>query len=250
MLAGTLITCAGFTPIGFSKGVSSEFCKSIFPVITLSLLISWVVSVMVTPLFGTYLIPARAVSKKEPGNNETEKEGEKQDWDIYDKPFYRAFRRLLILCLRFRFIVLLLTLAGFAASLYGFKFVKQEFFPGSVRPELIVELTLPQGASLAATGKQAAAFARAIETNPAVDHFASYVGSGAPRFVLTFDPVLPPDQFRPVHHRGQKPGRQKTAAKRHPDPSGHLVSRRSRPHQHLAAGAARALSRHAAGVRP
>ncbi len=182
MLAGTLITCAGFTPIGFSKGMSSEFCKTIFPVITLSLLISWVVSVMVTPMFGYYLIkPKRAVAK--------------DPEDIYDKAFYRGFKRVLVGCLGHKTIVLVLTAALFGYSIYAFKFVEHEFFPNSVRPELIVELTLAQGASIAATERQAQAFARAIESNPHIDHFASYVGSGAPRFILTFDPVQPRSNF-------------------------------------------------------
>ena len=183
MLSGTLITCAGFIPIGFSKGMSSEFCKSIFPVITLSLLISWVVSVMVTPLFGTYLIRIKHGAKDEP------------EKDIYDRAFYRGFRRVLVFCLRFRVLVLGLTVAGFALSLYGFQFVREEFFPSSVRPELVVELTLPEGASLAAMDAQARAFAAAIKANGNIDHFACYVGSGAPRFILTFDPVLPRSNF-------------------------------------------------------
>ncbi len=184
MLAGTLITCAGFTPIGFATGMSSEFCKSIFPVITISLLISWVVSVMVTPLFGTYLIKASP-----------KKEHEKKDRDIYDKAFYRGFKKVLVFCLRFRVIVLVLTVTGFAASIYAFKFVKQEFFPGSVRPELVVELTLPEGAALGATDQEAQRFAQALKGNANIDHFAYYVGAGAPRFILTFHPILPRSNF-------------------------------------------------------
>ena len=182
MLAGTLITCAGFTPIGFSKGMSSEFCKTIFPVITIALLISWVVSVMVTPLFGYYLIKPKRTAAKD-----TE--------DIYDKAFYRGFKRVLVGCLGHKTIVLLLTIAGFACALYAFKFVKHEFFPDSVRPELVVELTLAEGSSIAATDRQAQAFARALEASPHIDHFAYYVGFGAPRFILTFDPVLPRSNF-------------------------------------------------------
>lgn len=182
MLAGTLITCAGFTPIGFSKGMSAEFCKSIFPVITIALLISWVVSIMVTPLLGCYLIKSKP-------------EGTTDSEDIYDKAFYRGFKRVLVGCLHHKTVVLLLTAAGFGCAVYGFKFVKHEFFPNSVRPELVVELTLPEGASIAATDRQAQAFARAIASSPHIDHFASYVGFGAPRFVLTFDPVQPRSNF-------------------------------------------------------
>jgi multidrug efflux pump subunit AcrB len=183
MLTGTLITCAGFIPIGFADGISSEFCRTIFPVIGLSLIISWVVSVMVTPLFGTYLIKADPTTA-----------GEKER-DIYDKTFYRVFRRMLILCLKFRYVVLIVTAAGFVFSLYSFKYLRQEFFPGSMRPELVVDLTLPEGASMQATDKQAKRFFNAIADNPNIDHFAAYVGSGGPRFVLTFEPVMPQSNF-------------------------------------------------------
>ncbi|WP_321495158.1 efflux RND transporter permease subunit [uncultured Desulfobacter sp.] len=183
MLTGTLITCAGFTPIGFSDGVSSEFCRTLFPVISLSLMISWVVSVMVTPLFGTYLIKARPVKEEE------------KEHDIYDKAFYRIFRRLLVLCLRFKYVVLILTAATFVFALHGFKYVREEFFPASVRPELVVDFTLPEGASIKATEQQAKEFITAISGNPNIDHYACYVGSGGPRFVLTFDPVMPKSNF-------------------------------------------------------
>ncbi len=183
MLTGTLITCAGFIPIGFANGDSSEFCRTIFPVIGLSLIISWVVSVMVTPLFGTYLIKADPTSDDE------------ADRDIYDKTFYRIFRRILVWCLRFKYVVLILTAAGFVLSLHSFKYVREEFFPGSVRPELVVDLTLPEGASMQATETQAKKFINAISENPNIDHFASYVGSGGPRFILTFEPVMPQSNF-------------------------------------------------------
>ncbi|WP_321418011.1 efflux RND transporter permease subunit [uncultured Desulfobacter sp.] len=183
MLTGTLITCAGFIPIGFADGDSSEFCRTIFPVIGLSLIISWVVSVMVTPLFGTYLIKAQPT-----------KEGE-DERDIYDKTFYRIFRRILVWCLRFKYVVLILTAAGFVVALYSFKYVREEFFPGSVRPELVVDLTLPEGASMQATDTQAKKFINAISNNPNIDHFACYVGSGGPRFILTFEPVMPQSNF-------------------------------------------------------
>nr|WP_321403449.1 efflux RND transporter permease subunit [uncultured Desulfobacter sp.] len=183
MLTGTLITCAGFIPIGFADGISSEFCRTIFPVIGLSLIISWVVSVMVTPLFGTYLIKADPTSDHE------------EERDIYDKTFYRVFRRILVWCLRFKYVVLIVTAAAFVFSLYSFKFLRQEFFPGSVRPELVVDLTLPEGASMQASDKQAKRFFNAIADNPNIDHFAAYVGAGGPRFVLTFEPVMPQSNF-------------------------------------------------------
>jgi multidrug efflux pump len=182
MLTGTLITCAGFIPVGFSKGSASEFCKSLFWVIMISLLISWIVSVVVTPLLGFHLIRV-----KKPKEGETH--------DLYNTRFYHIFRKILIWCLRYRWIVLGVTAAGFLLSVYSFKFVKKEFFPSSIRPELIVELTLPEGASLKATEKEAMSFAECLKGDSDIADYTYYVGSGAPRFILTFEPVLPRSNF-------------------------------------------------------
>jgi multidrug efflux pump len=182
MLTGTLITCAGFIPIGFSKGLASEFCSSIFPVLTISLLISWLVSVMVTPLLGYHLIQVKPV-----------KAGEKLD--IYDKPFYHRFREILTYCLEHRKMVLGITIAGFLLAVFSFSFLKQEFFPKSIRPELIVEMWLPDGASIQATEHEALKFAGCIKKYPQIDRYSFYVGSGAPRFVLAFEPVLPSSNY-------------------------------------------------------
>jgi len=182
MLTGTLITCAGFIPVGFSKGVASEFCKSLFPVITISLLISWIVSVMVTPLFGFHLIKVKET-------------GDSDGHDIYNTRFYRLFKKILIWCLRHRVVVLGVTVAGFLLSLYGFKFIKKEFFPASVRPELIVELILPEGASLKAADNEARSFAEYLKGDDDIIDYSYYVGTGAPRFILPFEPVQPKSNF-------------------------------------------------------
>lgn len=178
MLTGTLITCTGFIPIGFSHGIASEFCQSICPVITIALIISWFVSVMVAPLFGFYLIKVKPVEDK--GTH-----------DVYDTKFYDWFRQVLGWCLQHRKIVLGLTLASFLLSIAAFGLLKEEFFPQSIRPELIVELTLPEGSSLQATEAEARRFSSYLHGDPNIDHYSYYVGSGAPRFVLTFEPVLP-----------------------------------------------------------
>jgi multidrug efflux pump len=177
MLTGTLITCAGFIPIGFSKGSASEFTSSIFTVVTIALLISWFVSVLVTPLLGYKLINPKPKENKE--------------HDIYDSKFYRFFRNILTWCLHHRKLVLGITVACFISSLFLLKFVKQEFFPPSVRPELIVEMTLPEGSSLKATEQEAKKFAEKLADDPGIDNYSYYVGQGAPRFVLTSDPKLP-----------------------------------------------------------
>ncbi len=181
MLTGTLITCAGFIPIGFSKGLASEFCSSIFPVLTTSLLISWLVSVMVTPLLGYHLIKVQPVTGDQP--------------DVYDKPFYHWFRRVLAWCLEHRKMVLGITAAAFLLAVFSFSFLKEEFFPKSIRPELIVEMWLPEGASIQATQREALHFAKCIKSDPQVARYSFYVGSGAPRFVLTFEPVLPSSNY-------------------------------------------------------
>lgn len=181
MLTGTLITCAGFIPIGFSKGMAAEFTSSLFTVVTFALLISWLVSVFVTPLLGYSLIRTKGT------------EGEKKD--VYDSRFYRRFRQVLVWCLDNRKTVLLMTVACFVGSIFLLHFVRQEFFPPSVRPELIVEMRLPEGASLKATEQEARRFAGFLAGDSDIDSYSYYVGEGSPRFVLTIEPVLPADNY-------------------------------------------------------
>ncbi|WP_037350720.1 efflux RND transporter permease subunit [Anaeroarcus burkinensis] len=180
MLTGTLITCAGFIPVGFSKGSASEFVGSIFSVITIALLISWLVSVLVTPLLGYKLI------KVSPKAHEK---------DAYNTKFYLLFRKTLSWCLLHRKKVLTVTAACFVGSVLLLGLVRQEFFPASARPELIVEMRLPEGAAIQATEKEAARFANYFDEDPNVVNYAYYTGQGGPRFVLTFDPVLPDTNY-------------------------------------------------------
>ncbi|CQR73871.1 putative efflux pump membrane transporter TtgB [Sporomusa ovata DSM 2662] len=182
MLTGTLITCAGFVPIGFSKGSASEFVGSIFSVITIALLISWVVSVLVTPLLGYSLVKVAA-------------SGSAQGYDVYNTRFYRLFKQILTWCLVHRKTVLLLTAACFIGSVFLMGLVKQEFFPESIRPELIVDMRLPQGASLQATEQEAARFVKLLTANADLVNYSYYVGKGGPRFVLTAEVVYPNANF-------------------------------------------------------
>ena len=171
MLTGTLITCAGFIPVAFSKGMASEFCRSLFPVIGIALVLSWIVSVMVAPLFGYYLIRA--------------KKGAETAHDPYQSRFYRLFRRVLTLFLSHRAAVLIGTVLLFAASIAAFPHIKQTFFPPSLRPELLVELTLPQGASIAATEREAKVLSAILDAHSdKIANYAAYVGRTSPRFVL------------------------------------------------------------------
>ena len=181
MLTGTIVTCAGFIPVAFSQGAAAEFCKALFPVITASLIISWIVSVMVAPLFGYYLIKV--------------KEGAAEK-DLYDNRFYTVFRRVLYAFLAHRKTVLFGTAGAFLLAVGLMKVVPEEFFPPSLRPEVIVEMTLPEGASLKATQKEAAKFAAFLDgKNDSVKSYSYYVGEGAPRFVLTTEPILPASNY-------------------------------------------------------
>ena len=181
MLTGTLITCAGFIPVSFSKGMAAEFCSSLFPVIGMALVISWIVSVMIAPLFGYYLIKPAAKAD----------EGE-----MYQSRFYLAFRNLLNWFLEHRKIVLATTAGLFALSIAMMGMIKQEFFPPSIRPEIIIDMELPEGSSLKASGQAASRFAQFLDENSEeIENYTYYVGEGAPRFVLTVDPKLPTDNL-------------------------------------------------------
>lgn len=181
MLTGTLITCAGFIPVSFSKGMAAEFCSSLFPVIGMALVISWIVSVMIAPLFGYYLIKPAAKAD----------EGE-----MYQSRFYLAFRGLLNWFLAHRKIVLVTTAGLFALSIAMMGMIKQEFFPPSIRPEIIIDMELPEGSSLKASGQAASRFAQFLDENSEeIENYTYYVGEGAPRFVLTVDPKLPTDNL-------------------------------------------------------
>ena len=181
MLTGTLITCAGFIPVSFSKGMAAEFCSSLFPVIGMALVISWIVSVMIAPLFGYYLIKPAAKAD----------EGE-----MYQSRFYLAFRGLLNWFLEHRKIVLATTAGLFALSIAMTGMIKQEFFPPSIRPEIIIDMELPEGSSLKASGQAASRFAQFLDENSEeIENYTYYVGEGAPRFVLTVDPKLPTDNL-------------------------------------------------------
>ena len=183
MLTGTLITCAGFIPVAFSAGNASEFCAALFPVIALTLLTSWVVSVMVTPFFGYYLIKVKA--------NTTEKKDDQRQGK-----FYVYFRALLVMFLKHKITVLAVTAGIFALTVLAYPHIRQEFFPTSLRPEIIVELTLPEGSSKKNTEAEALRLIEFLDSkDDLIDRYSLHVGEGAPRFVLTAEPKLPADNY-------------------------------------------------------
>lgn len=178
LLAGTIITCLGFMPIAFSKASASEFAYSLFPVMTVTLMLSWLVSATLAPVLGYEWIRPTVIKK-----------------ESYDSGFYRSFRRLLTWSLGHRAIVIGITLFMLAVSLFMLRFVSQEFFPASVRPELLVELNLPEGSSIKTTDAAARKLTNLIKDDKDLDHVSTYVGESAPRFVLVIDPVQPRDNY-------------------------------------------------------
>ncbi len=186
MLTGTLITAAAFTPVGFSKSAASEYTISIFQVVTIALLTSWVVAVVFTPYIGFKLLDQKALIAK------AQKHGE----DNYGTPFYRRLRALLTWCLRNRWKVILATVLAFVLSVVVFaNFVQKQFFPAASRLEVMVDVWLPQGASLKATAHEVQRIEQLLKGDASVDYYSSYVGNGAPRFVLTLDQQLFADNF-------------------------------------------------------
>ncbi len=189
MLTGTLITAAAFTPVGFSKSAASEYTISIFQVVTIALLTSWIVAVVFTPYLGYRLLDPKKLVEK----------AQRHGTDIYDTPFYRRFRALVTWCLRNRWKVIAATLGIFALSIAAFNVgVQKQFFPAASRIELIVDVWLPQGASLKATEAEARRIERILADDPAVASYSSYIGNGAPRFFLSLDVRLFSDNYAQV----------------------------------------------------
>ncbi|MGB8517690.1 MAG: efflux RND transporter permease subunit [Gallionella sp.] len=186
MLTGTLITAAAFTPVGFSKSAASEYTISIFQVVTIALLTSWVVAVVFTPYLGYKLLDAKKLIAQ----------AQKHGADIYDTPFYRRFRALVEWCLRHRWKVILGTILIFVVSMMLFgKFVQKQFFPSASRLELMVDVWLPQGASLKATEAEVKRIEQLVAKDDGIASFSSYVGNGASRYFLSLDQQLFADNF-------------------------------------------------------
>jgi multidrug efflux pump subunit AcrB len=179
MLTGTLITAAGFLPIGFAKSVAGEYTFSMFSVNVLALLISWLVAVLFTPYLGYVLLKVKP-AKEADGHHE-----------LFDSPFYRRLRATVNWCVEWRKTTIALTLIGFFLGVFGFKFIEKQFFPDSSRPELMVEIWLPEGSSYQATEAQAKKFERFIMQQPGLESVTSYVGTGSPRFYLPLDQIFP-----------------------------------------------------------
>ncbi|WP_341315501.1 efflux RND transporter permease subunit [Paraburkholderia sp. IMGN_8] len=189
MLTGTLVTVSGFLPIALAKSSTGEYTRSIFEVSAIALIASWLAAVVLIPLLGYHMLPER---KREAHETHLPDDHEH---DIYDTRFYTRLRGWISWCIERRFVVLAITVALFILAMAGFTLVPQQFFPSSDRPELLVDVRLPEGASFEATLRQAQRLEKALVGRPEIDHTVDFVGTGAPRFYLPLDQQLPQPNF-------------------------------------------------------
>ena len=208
MLTGTLITAAGFLPIATAASSTGEYTRSIFQVVTIALIVSWVAAVVFVPYLGAKLLP------------DFSKEAQKAPWyvrlwarlrkqpeppavvhhvgehfDPYQTKFYQSFRKMVNLCVTYRKTVIAVTVGIFALSVVMFKFVPQQFFPPSNRAEILVDLKLEEGASLTATEDAVKKVEQFLSKQNGIDNYVAYVGTGSPRFYLPLDQQMPQAGF-------------------------------------------------------
>lgn len=216
MLTGTLITAAGFLPIATAASSTGEYTRSLFQVVTIALVVSWIAAVLFIPYLGDKMLPDLFNPQPpKPGSLSARWHAKRQQWadrypalanliappqhghdhDPYQRPFYRSFRRFLDGCLRHRWWVIAATIALFVFSLMMFRFVPQQFFPDSTRPELMVDIELAEGASLRSTQAQAGKLEKLLSSREGIANYVSYVGTGSPRFYLPLDQQLPATNF-------------------------------------------------------
>ncbi|PWQ86023.1 multidrug transporter AcrB [Stenotrophomonas maltophilia] len=216
MLTGTLITAAGFLPIATAASSTGEYTRSLFQVVTIALVVSWIAAVLFIPYLGDKMLPDLFNPQPpKPGSLSARWHAKRQQWadrypalanliappqhghdhDPYQRPFYRSFRRFLDGCLRHRLWVIAATIALFVFSLMMFRFVPQQFFPDSTRPELMVDIELAEGASLRSTQAQAEKLEKLLSSREGIANYVSYVGTGSPRFYLPLDQQLPATNF-------------------------------------------------------
>ncbi|MEE4084010.1 efflux RND transporter permease subunit [Pseudomonas viridiflava] len=187
MLTGTLITAAGFLPIATAQSSTGEYTRSIFQVVTIALIASWIAAVMFVPYLGDRLLPDLA-------KRHAAKHGSHAP-DPYATPFYKRVRALVGWCVRRRKTVIVATVGLFVLSVVMFKFVPQQFFPASGRLELMVDLKLAEGSSLVNTGEQVKRLEQMLKGHEGIDNYVAYVGTGSPRFYLPLDQQLPAPSF-------------------------------------------------------
>ncbi|MFN3906033.1 MAG: efflux RND transporter permease subunit [Acinetobacter junii] len=206
MLTGTLITAAGFLPIATAQSGTGEYTRSIFQVVTIALIVSWIAAVLFVPYLGEKLLPdftkqqqkaawylrLWARLRKQP---EPVVQAHGQHHDPHQTKFYQSFRRMVELCITYRKTVIAVTVAIFVLSVAMFKFVPQQFFPPSNRAEILVDLKLEEGASLTATEQAVKKVESFLSKQKGIDNYVAYVGTGSPRFYLPLDQQLPQASF-------------------------------------------------------
>ncbi|MGA0609253.1 efflux RND transporter permease subunit [Caldimonas sp. KR1-144] len=181
MLTGTLVTAAGFMPVGFAKSIAGQYAGGIFWVVGVALILSWLVAVVFTPYLGVMLLPKNLST----GTHH----------DVYDRPIYHRLRRIVDWAVQHRVLVLALTVLIFGLAGAGMLKVQQQFFPTASRPELLVDLRLREGASFAATEHQVKLLEERLKKDPDIEFFTAYTGAGTPRFYLSIQPELPNPGF-------------------------------------------------------
>jgi multidrug efflux pump len=181
MLTGTLITAAGFMPVGFAKSIAGQYAGGIFWVVGAALILSWLVAVIFTPYLGMLLLPRKVAAAAH--------------HDVYDRPVYHRLRRVVDRAVQHRGLVLALTALLFGIAGAGMLAVQQQFFPTAARPELLVELRLREGASFAATERQVKQLEVHLAQDPDIEYFTAYTGAGTPIFYLSILPELPNPGF-------------------------------------------------------
>ena len=188
LLGATVIAIMAFAAIGTSQDSTGEFCRSLFQVILVSLLLSWVTAVTLTPLLGTMFLKRAEAKKASQGEDAQPAQDNQQNENPYDTPFYRRYRGLLSTCIRFRWITVTAVAGIFVAAVFGFGFVKQSFFPPSTRPQFMVDLWLPQGTHIDQTEARAKELEAGVRKMEGVTHISSLIGKGGLRFLLTYSP--------------------------------------------------------------
>ena len=190
MLTGTLITAAGFLPIGLAKSMTGEYTFAIFAVTVIALVLSWIVSVYFVPYLGTLLlkVPPHAQSAQGAAEAQGTPGG---PHEVFDSPFYRAFRRLVNWCVAHRWLTIGATVLTFVLGIAGMGQVQQQFFPDSSRPEIMVDIWFPEGTSFAGNEEVTRRVEQRLLAEPGVKSVSTWVGSGVPRFYLPLDQVFP-----------------------------------------------------------
>ncbi len=213
MLSGTLVTAAGFLPIATAQSSTGEYTRSIFQVTVIALLISWVAAVLFVPYLGYHLLPDFTDHHRRPSRwvgmlkrfaprlaarmeaRAAASIGREHESGVYESDFYRRFRSLVEWCVIRRWLTIGSTLGMFVIAMWGFKFVPQQFFPDSTRPELMIDLRLAQGASYHAAENAVKRLEAVLAKEPGIENYVAYVGTGSPRFYLPLDQQLPQPNF-------------------------------------------------------